>query len=351
MTYNSEYFDRIRGQINIPLLAIKHVIVVGVGTVGSPVAEHLARDGVGQFLFIDGDTYEEVNRVRHVLPSNYLGQNKAEAMASYLRSEKIPGLRVYALPQYVDDSMPDDMLDRILNPADLIIAGTGEREVQRRLGERALALDIPAIFPMLYLDGGGEVFLQTSPQSPCFFCMDGFRRGGEPVRGAEALGIEAMPVIQTAIELSLGVLDPNSRYDELTRPGPRDSDRRERQHFLLLPGAARRAVAIDQRENCPSCAVGSSPIDAEARQAWETAQRTRAARVPTAPSRPPPPRPVHPAARRASSADPSELFVSGLCVLAWWFFFSEGFNGFAAWWNPLAWIPVVGWFFYAFTAR
>lgn len=271
----SRYFDRIRGQVNVSLLGERHVVVVGLGTVGSPVAEYLAKDGVGSFLFIDGDTYEEVNRVRHVLPYAYLGVNKAEAMRDYLLSEHIPGLQVEALPRFVDDAMSDIELDTLLEHADLIIAGTGETDVQRRLGRRALSLDIPAIFPGLMPDAGGEVFIQTSPESPCFLCRDSWRQRGEPVRGAEALGVEAMPVIQTTIELSLGVLDPNSRYDELTLPDENDQDQRERQLFMLFPGAPRLAETVERRDNCPSCAVGPSPLNPEARQAWEAAQRPR----------------------------------------------------------------------------
>jgi molybdopterin/thiamine biosynthesis adenylyltransferase len=279
-----KYFDRIGGQINVPLLATRYVVVVGVGTVGSPVAEHLAKDGVGSFLFIDGDTYEEVNRVRHVLPPAYLGANKAEAMRDFLLSEQIPGLSVLALPRYVDDSMSDDELDVLLDPADLIIAGTGERDVQRRLGARALALDIPAIFPALYPDGGGEVFIQTSPQSPCYFCMDGFRRGDEPVRGAEALGVDTLPVIQTAIELGLGILDEDSRYAELTIPRSDDDDQRRRQHFVLLRESPREPVAISQRRDCPSCMVGPSPLRKEAMEAWRAAERARTPETPEVPS-------------------------------------------------------------------
>jgi hypothetical protein len=284
VTDSPEYFDRIRGQINVQLLATKHIVVVGVGTVGSPVAEHLAKDGAGNFLFIDGDTYEEVNRVRHVLPPDYLGANKAEAMRDYLLSEQIPGLRVQALSRYVDDSMSDDELDVLLDPADLIIAGTGERDVQRRLGARALALDIPAIFPALYPDGGGEVFIQTSPQSPCFLCHDGFRTRGEPVRGAEALGVEAMPVIQTAIELSLGLLDPGSRYEELTIPDEDEPNQTRHQLFMMFPGSPVDAEAVEPGLDCPSCAVGPSPLRKEAVEAWRAAESAREAAI----SEPPP---------------------------------------------------------------
>ncbi len=198
-------------------------------------------------------------------------------MRDYLLSEKVPGLSIQAIPRYVDDSLSDEELDRLLDPADLIVAGTGERDVQRRLGARALALDNPAIFPALYLDGGGEVFIQTSPQSPCFTCCDDWRPTGEPVRGAEALGVEAMPVIETAIELSLGILDEGSRYAELTIPRRLDEDQRQRQHFTLLREAPRLAEPVDRLRDCPSCAVGPSPLRRDATEAWRAAERLRSA--------------------------------------------------------------------------
>lgn len=275
MSDTIDYFARIRGQINVPLLAAKHVVVVGVGTVGSPVAEHPAKDGVGSFLFIDGDTYEEENRVRHPLPAAYTDMNKAEAMSQYLRSERIPSLQVDALARFVDDTMSDRELDELLESADLIVAGTGETAVQRRLGSRALALDIPAIFPALFRDGGGEVFLQTSPNSPCFFCHDGWRRQGEPVRGAEALEVEATRVIQTAIELCLGVLDSDSRYEELTLADDSAADPRPRQLFLIGPEGVRTAHTVEWRRNCPSCNVGPSQLRPDAATTWVTATAVR----------------------------------------------------------------------------
>jgi curved DNA-binding protein CbpA len=96
-----------------------------------------------------------------------------------------------------------------------------------------------------------------------------------------------------------------------------------------------------------------------------TPPRWQASPGPTSTNKPPPtkssspapaprstsaPPPSHPAAFRSSTKDAGELIASGIGVFLWWFFFTEGFNGFQAWWNPIAWIAVVGWFFYAFTS-
>lgn len=57
------------------------IAVIGVGALGSAVAELLARAGVADLLLIDGDTLEVGNLVRHTLTMSDLGKKKAEALS------------------------------------------------------------------------------------------------------------------------------------------------------------------------------------------------------------------------------------------------------------------------------
>lgn len=206
-----DYFARVAGGVNLLLLQSRCVVAVGIGTVGSQIVFELARCGVGQFVLIDGDNYEETNRVRHILPEQYVARNKAEAMTLHLEKE-VPSLHSRAVPRDVDDAMSDAELDSLLEGADLIIAATDNREAQRRLGRRALSLDIPAIFPALYGNDGGEIVVQLDSRWPCFFCWDGFRPNDEQLRGVTALNVTTLPIVYTAIALSLGILDPESEH-------------------------------------------------------------------------------------------------------------------------------------------
>ncbi|MDD7441027.1 MAG: tRNA threonylcarbamoyladenosine dehydratase [Sutterellaceae bacterium] len=63
-----------------------HVVVVGMGGVGSWAAEALARAGVGKLTLVDGDVSEEsnTNRQCHALEGNY-GRGKAELMGERVR--------------------------------------------------------------------------------------------------------------------------------------------------------------------------------------------------------------------------------------------------------------------------
>jgi molybdopterin/thiamine biosynthesis adenylyltransferase len=257
MTDNSEFFRRVAGRVNLPVLRDAFVVVIGAGSVGSAIGDELARCGVGHLAFMDGDPLEPHNVPRHVLSAAYVGTNKAEAMAAHLRIA-LPGLDVGAIPRYVDDSLSDLELDSLLAAASLIIITTDDRGVQRRVARRALALDIPAVIPGLYVNGGGEVFIQLGPGQACFLCWDDFRDADAEVRGVTAINADALAVNQQAVFLALAILDPSSRHARDMAP-PRGDDR-PRQLFVLRPGSALlRALAL-RRDGCPSCAVGPSPL-------------------------------------------------------------------------------------------
>lgn len=74
------------GAAAIEQLRQLHVLVIGLGGVGSYAAEFLARAGVGRMTIIDGDTVDLTNTNRQ-LPALHstVGQSKAEVMAARMR--------------------------------------------------------------------------------------------------------------------------------------------------------------------------------------------------------------------------------------------------------------------------
>ena len=74
------------GTTGLSTLAGKHVMICGVGGVGSYAAEALGRAGVGKITLVDFDDIclTNVNRQIHALTST-VGQQKVEAMAARLR--------------------------------------------------------------------------------------------------------------------------------------------------------------------------------------------------------------------------------------------------------------------------
>ena len=96
-----------------------HVVVVGIGGVGSWAAEALARSGVARLTLIDMDHIAEsnINRQIHALTST-LGQAKIEAMRARI-AQIHPGCQVDVVDDFVSPenwpsllpTMPDAVID------------------------------------------------------------------------------------------------------------------------------------------------------------------------------------------------------------------------------------------------
>lgn len=65
-------------------LAIKRVVVLGCGSLGSPIALKLAAAGVGNFVLVDPEALTGPNTSRHELGSAWVGQNKAAGLREVL---------------------------------------------------------------------------------------------------------------------------------------------------------------------------------------------------------------------------------------------------------------------------
>ncbi len=104
--------ELIVGREGLEKLAQKHVLVVGLGGVGSFAAEFIARSGVGQMTIIDEDTVD-ISNVNRQLPATQLnvGQSKAEWMEQRLLAIN-PGLKLQTIRQFLN---PHDMTELLEN--------------------------------------------------------------------------------------------------------------------------------------------------------------------------------------------------------------------------------------------
>ncbi len=109
------------GASGLSTLAGKHVMICGVGGVGSYAAEALGRAGVGRITLVDFDDIclTNINRQIHALSST-VGQHKVEAMAARLRdinpsAEIVPVREFFSAENAVQLLMPrpDYVLDAI----------------------------------------------------------------------------------------------------------------------------------------------------------------------------------------------------------------------------------------------
>lgn len=88
-----------------------HVLVVGLGGVGSFAAEFLARSGIGKMTIVDGDAVDPTNRNRQLvaLATNH-GEKKASIMADRLKAIS-PEIELTVIDHFLQPDAADQVLD------------------------------------------------------------------------------------------------------------------------------------------------------------------------------------------------------------------------------------------------
>jgi tRNA threonylcarbamoyladenosine dehydratase len=100
------------GEAALHKLAQSHVMVVGMGGVGSFAAEFIGRSGIGKMTIIDGDIVDPTNRNRQLpaLATNH-GQPKAQIMADRLKAIN-PELNLQVVQQFINPEMVTELLQQ-----------------------------------------------------------------------------------------------------------------------------------------------------------------------------------------------------------------------------------------------
>lgn len=106
------------------ILKHKHVMILGIGGVGSYAAEAVARAGVGQITLVDNDTVgpTNINRQLCALHST-IGKYKSDVMADRIRDIN-PECQVTSLPRIYNEDTKEDFFslapDYIIDAIDLV---------------------------------------------------------------------------------------------------------------------------------------------------------------------------------------------------------------------------------------
>lgn len=115
MTTDFSWLSRTKlliGEEALQRLAQSHVMVVGLGGVGSYAAEFIARSGVGRMTIIDGDVVDPTNRNRQLpaLATNH-GESKALIMADRLKAIN-PELELEVVREFINPTMVEQQLQQ-----------------------------------------------------------------------------------------------------------------------------------------------------------------------------------------------------------------------------------------------
>lgn len=150
--------------------AAAHVLVIGVGGLGAPVAQFVAAAGVGTITLCDADRVDLTNLQRQILYATHdVGQPKVQAAAARLAAIN-PEVVLRPLAERVDL----ERLATLVATAD-VVADCCDNFATRHAVNRACVMAGKPLVSgaAIRFDGQVAVFDTRDPASPCYHCLFG----------------------------------------------------------------------------------------------------------------------------------------------------------------------------------
>lgn len=149
-------------------LVQKTVVIVGMGALGSVLANHMVRSGVGRVRLIDRDYVELSNLQRQIL---YDEQDVREALPKAVAAER--KLKCINSAVRVESFFADitwENAEAMLDEADLVLDGTDNFATRYVLSDACFKLNIPFIYGGV-VAAEGMVASFIPGQTGCFRCL------------------------------------------------------------------------------------------------------------------------------------------------------------------------------------
>lgn len=149
----------------------KHVVVVGLGTIGSQVALELAKAGVGKMTLVDPDIVDTGNVVRHICDLHHVGIPKVYAVEMVIKSRN-PYIEFNPpMTQHWGISADDDEVVQCIHSADLVVCAVGLTAVERYIDGIARHVGTPVIYAYSGMGAwSGRVYRVIPGQTGCYDC-------------------------------------------------------------------------------------------------------------------------------------------------------------------------------------
>ena len=191
-------------------LLASHVLIVGIGGLGSPAAMYLAASGVGQLTLADHDVVDLSNLQRQIAHGEAtVGRSKVLSAA-----ERVSALNSNVAVCPVERRLEGELLTTAVDDADLVLDATDNMATRMAINEACVATRTPLVSgAAIRMEGQVAVFDPRTPESPCYRCLyDDV--GDEALNCAEngviapLVGIVGTVQAMEAVKLIAGVGEP-----------------------------------------------------------------------------------------------------------------------------------------------
>jgi molybdopterin/thiamine biosynthesis adenylyltransferase len=145
-----------------------HVLIVGAGGLGSPVALYLGSAGVGHITIADHDRVDTTNLQRQIAHTlGRVGEFKAESARQAIAAIN-PDVKVTPVTQRAEGAL----LDSLVSQADLVLDCTDNFATRHAINRACVKHHKPLVSgAAIRFDGQVAVFDAGDAQSPCYACV------------------------------------------------------------------------------------------------------------------------------------------------------------------------------------
>jgi len=145
-----------------------HVLIIGAGGLGSPVATYLAASGVGTLTICDFDEVELSNLQRQPIHNEArIGINKALSAREDLNRIN-PDCRVHAITERVDEQS----IEALISQADVVVDACDNFNTRHLINRAAYRSKTPLVSgAAIHLTGQLSVYRFADNTSPCYACL------------------------------------------------------------------------------------------------------------------------------------------------------------------------------------
>ena len=197
ITFNDEQMLHYSRQIMLPHFGVEgqqqlqnaHVVIMGIGGLGSPAAMYLAASGVGTLTLIDFDMVDNSNLQRQIIHNtNSIGNSKVDSAKKTLLS-----INPETLIHCINKQLVLEELSSLLSDVSCVIDATDNFTARFLINRACVLQHVPLVSAAaIQYEGQISVFDLRKENSACYACL--YAEGGEENTNCSDNGILA-PVV------------------------------------------------------------------------------------------------------------------------------------------------------------
>ncbi len=221
-------------------LVDSHVLMVGAGGLGSPVAMYLAASGVGHITIADHDVVDLTNLQRQIAHTTArVGQQKVDSAAHAMLALN-PEVRVTTLAHKLDAAQ----LDTLVPTATVVVDCCDNFPTRQAVNAACVKHQVPLVSgAAIRMDGQLSVYDARDDKSPCYACIF------PPDQAPEEVLCSTMGVLAPLVGV-IGTMQAMETVKLITGIGSRLTGRLQ---MLDRRGMEWNEVRLQRNPSCPVC--------------------------------------------------------------------------------------------------